>query len=751
MSSNPAYPSGQDQAWQGWQQVLGLPGGAAEIDLRELLRKLWRRRRLIIGTVILMTALSVLVTLQLTPLYRARAFVMIEPRQSQVIEFTSVLSGLPPGTETLNSEIQVINSRRLAGRVVDFLHLEQDPEFNSSLREQSLMSVVVGWIRDRKRELFPKDPEEGAAADAADPADMERVGVIDSFLGGLSVEALEQSRVIQVEYVSAEPGKAARIANAVVDQYLVDQLEAKFEATKRANEWLQDRLADLKRNVAISEKAVEDFRQQAGLVKGTGEVNLTASQISELSSQIVIARAQRAESEARLGQVEDLLKSGGIESAGEVLSSSLIQNLRQRESEVLGRAAELSAEFGPKHPRMIAVRTELRDLREKISAEVRKIVEGLRNEVDVARARENSLERSLTRLEQQVGELNRKDVQLRALEREAQANRTLLETFMTRFKETTAQQDIQTPDARIISQADVPNAAYFPNRKIIVGVTFVLSLFLGIVLVFAVEQLDAGFRSMEQIENLSGYPALGLVPLLKSKSDPIQYVLDEPTSAYAESLRNVQVGLALSDVDKPPKVVMMTSAGAEEGKSTLSLSLVRLMARSGKPVVLIDCDLRKPSIHSRLGIPRKPGLVELLAKKSDFAEVVRKDEASGAHIITAGEHAASPPDLLGSEHMRQMLAELAKKYEFVILDSSPVLAVTDSRVLTRLSDKTVFVIEWEKTRREAVLLGMKQIREAGGSIAGAVLSRVDVKRHAQYDFADSGYYHGRYTKYYTTS
>lgn len=179
MSSNPAYPSGQEQAWQGWQQMLGLPGGAAEIDLRELLRKLWRRRRLIIGTVVLMTALSILVTLQLTPLYRARAYVMIEPRQSQVIEFTSVLSGLPPGTETLNSEIQVVSSRRLAGRVVDFLKLDQDPEFNPKLREESLMGVVVGWIRERKRELFPKDQEEGGTTTLTDPAELERVAVID--------------------------------------------------------------------------------------------------------------------------------------------------------------------------------------------------------------------------------------------------------------------------------------------------------------------------------------------------------------------------------------------------------------------------------------------------------------------------------------------------------------------------------------------------------------------------------------------
>ncbi|MDJ0950967.1 MAG: polysaccharide biosynthesis tyrosine autokinase [Alphaproteobacteria bacterium] len=729
-----------------------MQSSGSEIDLREILRKLWRRRRIIIGTVTLLTALSVLVSFQLTPLYKATALVMLEPRESQVIEIDSVLSGLPPGLETMNSEIQVIKSRRLAGRVVDALKLDQDPEFNGALREKTILSLVVGWIRAQKRSLLPPD-EEGVttSSEKASPEEMARIRIVSNLLAVVSVLPKEQSRVIEVSVDSENAVKAARIANKLVDEYLVDQLEAKFEATKRANDWLQGRLTELRKGVVVTDRAVEEFRRQSGLVKGKDDVNLAAAQISELSSQLVIAGAKRAESEARLQQIEDLMKRGGAESAADVLQSRLIQALRQRESEVLGRAAELSVEYGPKHPRMIAVRTEINDLRAKIAAEVTKIVEGLRNEVDVALAREASLRKSLEQLEQRVGELNAKDVQLRALERESEANRTLMETFLARFKETSAQQDIQAPDARIISAADVPTEPDFPRKKLIIGAALILSTLLGVALVFLVEQLDAGFRSMEQIETLSGYPALGLIPQIKSKTDPIQYVLDEPSSAYAESLRNLQVGLTLSDVDRPPKIVLLTSSGAEEGKTTVSLSLARLLARSGKKVVIIDCDLRKPTVHTRLGLPRSPGLVELLAKKADAVDVIRRDEPSGASVITAGEHAASPPDLLGSEHMKQLVGELAKAYDMVILDSSPVLAVTDSRVLCRHADKTIFVIEWEKTRREAALHGFKQMREAGANLAGGVLTRVDVKRHAQYDFADSGYYHGRYEKYYTTS
>lgn len=751
MFSSPSYANpGQDQQWHNWQRLFGASGsGASEVDLRELLRKLWRRRRVIVGTVVVLTVLSILIAFQLTPKYTASALVMVETRENQVVDIQSVLSGLPPGTETLNSEIQIIRSRKLAGVVVDRLKLELDPEFNGALREKSVWAMMLGWLREQKQELISSSPDEASTETPLDPAVRQRLGVIESFLGAVSVSLKEQSRVIEISIESESSQKASRIANALVDQYLVSQLEAKYEATRRANEWLQERLTGLRESVQASERAVEAFRHEHNLIKGKDDTSLVSNQVSELSSQLIIARAKRAEAEARLGQIEGSIKSGGIESVSEVLSSRLIQSLRERESDVLSKSAELSAEYGAKHPRMIAVRTEIRNLREKIRAEVRKIIDGLKSEVEIAKARESSLNDSLGELEQRMGTLNRKDVQLRSLEREAQANSALLETFLVRFKETSAQKDIQTPDARIVSPASIPTLPSFPRKGLIIGLTLMASIFLGVVLVFAIEQLDAGFRSMEQIEKLSGHPALGLMPDIKKKIDPIQFVLDEPVSAYAESLRNLHVSLSLSDVDNPPKVILMTSAGAEEAKTTTSISLARLLARAGHKVIVIDCDLRKPSVHERMGLPRKPGLVELLANKEGAKSVIQKDDASGADVIVAGERAASPPDLLGSGHMKQLLAELSKEYDLVILDSSPTLAVTDSRVLARFADKVVFVIRWEKTRREAALLGIKQIKEAGGDLAGAVLSVVDARKHAQYDFADSGYYHGKYTKYYT--
>jgi exopolysaccharide transport family protein len=692
--------------------------------------------------------LAGLVTWQLKPIYTSTALVMVEPRQSQVVNFTQVLSGLPVDTETVNSEIQVIKSRHLTRRVVEKMKLELDPEFNDLLRQPTLVTKALAAIQSifQRASSVQTSPEE--------TAERERSAVVDNLLTRVSATSNSNSRVIEVTVGSESPQKARAILQTLTDLYLVDQLDVKFEATQRAAAWLNERLGEVTRKVEISEKAVEDFRRENGLIRGKDDVNLSTAQITELSSQLVVARTKVAEAEARLKQVQAVARSGsGADAVGEVLQSPLIQALRQQESTVLRKQAELATKYGPKHPQIINVNAELADLRQKIALEVRNIISNLRTEVEVAKARSASLERDLGDMEKRVGGLNEKEVQLRALEREATANRTLLNTFLQRFKETSGQEGIQAPDSRVISAASLPTTVSFPNVPLIMSLTAVAALIIGVGLVFAIEQLDSGFRSMDQVEREMGVAALGMIPLLDaSKSGglaPEQYCLEKPVSAYAESIRNLYVSLSLSDVDKPPKVVLITSSVPEEGKSAVSLSLARVVARSGQKVALIDCDLRRPAIHSRLNLPAKPGLVELLAHRAQFKDIVRIDKESGAHIIPAGELAPNPTDLLGSEQMQKLIVDLAKVYDFVVLDCSPVLAVTDARVLARRVDKVVYVVQWEQSRRETATFGLKQLQDAGGSIAGVLLTKVNVKKHAGYSYADSGYYHGRYQKYYT--
>lgn len=721
---------------------LKIPVGEEDFHLRELLRMLWRMRRVILGTIILITAAAAVISFQLTPKYSSTAQVMIEPRENKVLDIQAVVAGLSADSETINSEVEILKSHRLAQRVIAKLELAKDPEFNPALRRptmvQSLIADAKGWLGLKRRGLT----EQQIAA-------QRRSEIIETYLDKLSVGSRARTRVINISFSSEEPAKAAKIANTVADLYLVDQLEAKFEATERASKWLGERVQQLQDQVNASERAIERYRAEAGLVSGKNEAKLIGEQISELSSALILAKGKRAEAQARLDQAQRLMKSGSVYSAAEVLSSQLIDRLREQEAEVVRKVAKLTEDFGPKHPEMINARKELRDIRGAIEREVRKILQNLENEVQVASARETSLRQSLANLEQKSGSLNQKAVKLRALERDAEANRQLLKTMMTRFRETSVQRDITRPDARIISAAVIPIDPYFPKPVLIVGLALVVSTFLGMLLAVAAEQLHSGFRSLDEIEQMVGAPGLGLIPKL-SRGRPADYALKKPMSAYAEALRNVRLGIALSDVDHPPKVVLITSSVPEEGKSSTSLAMARLLAKSGQRVLLIDCDLRRPSLHTSLGMEREPGLVEVLSDQVSFEEAVRQEEQSGVHYLSSGGHAPNPADLLGSDHMRALVERIGGDYELVILDSAPVISVTDSRILAGLADASVLLVRWDKTRRETVVNALRQLDQVGASIAGVVLSQVDVKRHAQYGYSDSGYYHGAYTKYYAS-
>ncbi|PCJ57411.1 MAG: hypothetical protein COA65_09510 [Rhodospirillaceae bacterium] len=341
-------------------------------ELVELGRQLWRRKLEILSTIVLVTLLATLVAFQITPRYSATVKVMIDSQRSRVVDVEGFMSGLGMDSETVQNEIQVIASRSMAHKVIDKLGLMRDAEFNPSLTApgllQTWMDSVFGTLND--------------ALDEEERFTRERMGVVDALLDHLSVTRERLSRVINITLTTKTPKKAAQIVNVYADLYLFEQLEAKFEATRRGTAWLNERVADLRKTVEASERAVEYFREKTGLVRGT-DMTVTSQQISEINTQLILARAHRAESEARLQQVETLVGlPGGVESASEVLSSPLIQRLREQEAEVQRRAAELASEYGVRHPRMINVRAETKDLRAKIAMEVNKIVGGLRNEVE---------------------------------------------------------------------------------------------------------------------------------------------------------------------------------------------------------------------------------------------------------------------------------------------------------------------------------------------------------------------------------
>ena len=541
--------------------------------------------------------------------------------------------------------------------------------------------------------------------------------------------------------------------NALADGYLVDQLQAKYEATDRAQEFLNARVAELRDKVQIAERQIEQYRIGAGLV-GTAAGTVAVQQLSGLNTQLILSQTARAEAEARLRQVQQLTAGarGGPESAAEVLANPLIVALRGRQSEAERQIAELSQEYGEKHPRMISARAELQDILVRIRSEVGKIIASLENKVSVVRARESTLSSSVRSLERTAANQGAAEVQMRALEREADAARSLFQMFLTRASETESQAGIQRPDARVLARADVPTAPSYPKPAIILPIAVIFSLFIGMGIALLLEQLDRGYRSGEEIEQETGLPVLALTPLISRRrrltAEPERYVLDRPTSSYAESLRSIDTGIRLSSVDRPPKSVMFTSSVPKEGKSTIAMSFSRMLAMSGRTVLLIDADLRRPRVTKALGLSSDRGLVDILSNEASVEDVIQRDVASGLFVMAAGSHkVASPPDLLGSNQMRLLLDQLEQTYDLVVIDSAPILVVSDSRSLAHHVDAVAFVTRWAGTRQEVVQVAIKQLREAGANVAGVILNSVNVRRHAKYGYGDSGYYYGAARKY----
>ena len=729
-----------------------------QFDLRELLLMLRRRRAIILGCIIVITVLAVALVFWLKPKYTAETSLLLDSRKTNIIDLQAVMGGIQPEAAAIRSEVDVLRSRQLIARVIDKLGLSGNPEFNTSLRgeDDDVFATLSRWRKQGiswlgQVGLLPADK-----TPVLTPAELQQqtmMLLIDKLLDHLVVGNDQRSYTIKMSYTDSNPALAARIVNAVADAYLVDQLEAKFEATKRANSWLSDRVAELRNQVNAAEQAVQTYREQNKLTvadsKGT---TISTQQLGELNSQLILASADRAQKEARMRQFQDSAKNGTIDAnTPEVMASPLIAQLRTQETEVLRKEADLSAHFGDRHPAIINVRAELRDVRRQISQEINKIVGNLAQEVQVAKIREQSLQQNLADLQKRAGQSNDAAVKLHELEREAQANRTLYESFLARFKETAEQEDIQQADARVIASADVPIDPSFPNKKLFVALALLGSALIGVLAAILIERLDNGFRSAEQIEQLAGISGLGMVPMLPGRAAlaprPEDVVLKKPTSAFAESIRSLRTAILYSHVDKPPRALLVTSAVPEEGKSLLSVSLARSSAKAGQKVLLIDADLRRPKISKMLKAKNQATLAELFAGEKTAEEVINRDEESDLDFICGRAGMPNPQDLLSSQHMRDFVRSISQHYDLVILDSPPVLAASDALVLSRIVDATIFVVRWERTPRQVVLGALKQLQGVGGMVAGVVLSRVNVRKHAKFGYGDHGYYYGTYREY----
>lgn len=729
----------------------------AAIDLKEILRILRRRRRIIIALVLVATAIVGIVAHHLTPYYTASSAVMLDSRGSRVVNLDAVMEGLPQDAATLETQAKFIHSRAHAEKVVERLGLASNERFNPLLREDetslsALMTPTLEWAASWLPRNWPI--ASGLAGEekepAAWPSSILHEVAVSALLADLEVARDGGSSILHISYTATDPEIAASIANGVAQIYVDDLFEARRAATRHATVWLGERLEEMREQLRQSERAIEVFRAEHSI--SDRGLTLDAEELADLNRQLILTRAQRAEKEAKLRTLRSLRQGGeGYESVSEVLGSSLIQSMRQQEGQLAHQEAQLSQEYGERHPKILQLRAERIDLTRRIDAEVQNILRNLENELAVVQARERSIEDSIGTAREASTISSQAEVQLKELEREAEANRALYTAFLTRFKETGEQGDLLEPEAQLISPARVPQSPSFPKPKLMTAAGFTASLFLGTLLAFLIEYLDSGLRSCQQIERSLGVRGLGLVPQVKRRRTKLHhYLLKRPFSAYAEAVRGLHTVLQGLDPKRVPKVVLVTSALPGEGKTTLALGLAAAAARAGRRTLVIDLDLRHPSTHRELSDPIQVGLDDHLLSDADLESVIQSDELQPRlHILPVRRRASMPDDILGSPQLRQLLAVLGTTYDCVILDSPPLLGLADSRMLVPLADTVLLVVQWEKTTVEVARNGLRVLQEADADLAGVVLTRVDLKRHARYAYGDVGHYYHKYKHYYT--
>ncbi|WP_413204945.1 GumC family protein [Rhodospirillum sp. A1_3_36] len=747
-------------------QAPGLLSGIEREQFQKTIRWGWRiiwRGKGIILSCLLLSLIPTVLILQQTPnKYTASATIVVEAPDASDPTIQQTNNRLMWGDVTIRTQTHIVKSTKLAQRVVEDLKLDQYPEFNPNLREKPGLVALLGWINPMRwigalANLTDQSKDGDQSSDASDKLKDEeslRRTVLTIFRSKLEVRMERQSQILMIQFTSADPNLSAKIVNSVADQYVTDRLEASLEEARQVSDWLGKRLDTLRGDVAAAESAVELYRQANDLQKRSDRQGTIMDQeMTELNSRLIIARANLAESRARQQRVEAIVRGGGsIESIGEIQDSPVIQRLREQETDLLREISEAANKYGSRHPTMVGLNSDLAQIRGRIRAEMSKIGASIQNEVALAAATVSSLEASLRSAQGNVDKAGEAEIRLGELEREAQSSRELYEAFLARFKRGADQERVFRANARVISPAQVPSTASSPRRGIILLMVTMLSLMFSILLVFVLDQLDNMIRSSDEAEDITHLPTLTLVPKFRgNEAAELHEALDRPRSQRADAIRGLRIGLDLRATQRRrptgARVIVITSSTPKEGKSFIALNLAAMCTKTGERVLLIDGDVHRPKLHISLDKPNEEGLVQVLSGIRSAKDLILPQVFPGLDFLPAG-HLDNMADLISEENAERMLSDLVDQYDRVIIDTAPVLAVADARVLGRVADHVVYVIRWNATPRDAVRNGVKLLRESNVPLSGIVLSQVDQRKHARYAYGDYGQYYGKYRSYY---
>jgi succinoglycan biosynthesis transport protein ExoP len=731
------------------------------INLEQMLaivRRQWRvvaffaAAAIFVGLVYLLTA---------TPRFTSTAGILIDESNQKIVDQLSAISGVLEDEGQVLSQVELLKSEKIALAVSKKLDLENNDLFVNG--KPGILGGAIQAVRSAVdiRSWFGSEPP------AATETQIQR-GIVEQLSYGLGVTRVGRSYVLEISYTSPDPALAASIAKAYAEAYLADQLDSKYEATKRAGGWLQARIAELRQKSLEADMAVQKFRAEKGLIATDGQL-ITDQQLAQLNTQLMAARAESANAEAKFNRIKSILDSGDMDAAvTESIESDVISELRAKYLDASRKEADIAGRLGAKHIQAARLRSSMGEYKRLMFEELSRIAQSYRSTNQVALTRQTSLEQQVAAAMGISATANDAQVQLRELERESETYKNLYQTFLQRYQETIQQQSFPITEARIITNPAIAEKPSSPKKPVVLAVACLAGMLLGAGVGGLREFRERFYRTGDQISESLGLEFLGSVPLISTtlplKADPLgttarsvakvnsmsSYVLDHPMSAFAETLRSAKMAVDISTPGGKGKVIGMVSVLPGEGKSSISINLAQQLAKSAR-VLLIDADLRNRGVTLQLGRHAERGIVEALEGGASMSDVLLFDRGSGMAFLPATIRRRIPysSELLTSDAMARLLSAAVTEFDYVILDLPPIVPLVDSRAVAALVDSYLLVVEWGKTARGLVKRTVQHNPAITERCAGVILNKVDAQKMKFYRQSDSSeFYHARYASYF---
>ena len=705
---------------------------AQDSFLRDYFRVLIKRVWVVLGTLLIVFGATLIATLRSTPIYDAKGSIAInktDPMLSNLRDGNNSVDYYDP--TDLDTEVRILQSDLLALQVIKELNLDRLPEFGGhGMRPSSSLELTT---------------------DAIQPDSARATELLGAFKGNLRVLLVPNTRILEIHFRSPNKELAARVVNTLANTYIEQNFKTRFESTMQASDWLSRQLVDLQMKVETSQQKLVRYQKEHNILGIDEKQNITTQKLDELNKELTAAESDRMEKESlyRLAEAGDAESAASVAGAAtgsgksSAASSGLLDKLEAQKADLKVQAAQLGTQFGPAYPKIAQINNQITEIDTQVQLEMKKVTARLRGDYMASLHRENMLRAALEDQKQQDNKLNESAIEYSLLKRDFETNRTLYEGLLQKLKEAGVTAGLRSNNIREVDIARTPGAPAEPNIPRNLVFAFALGLSSGIGLAFLLEGLDNTVRTPEQAQAISGLPSLGMIPLgskigaeagakqglvVASSKEPVELITQaRPQSQMAESYRALRTSLLLTSLGAPPKIILITSALPREGKTTTSVNTAIVLAQKGTRVLLIDADLRRPSIHKALGMGPRVGLSNVLTGGATSQQAtVRSPILPNLFILPAGTPPPNPAELMASQQMFDLLAELREQYDHIVIDTPPTLSVTDAVVLSTRSDAVVLVIRSSQTTKPALRRTRDILTQVNARVAGVLLNAVNL-------------------------